>query len=370
MSPLLHLTTAAEWGAALTSGVVAPPSLRPPPEGGVGFVHLSTPDQVALPATRIFAGSRDLLLLVLDPARLGVEVRFEPGVPGDPDAMRFPHAYGPVPVTAVLAVAPYRPGPDGTFDAPTLPSIDAAGRLAVLEPSLLRRAASSEMPVTGGVAVLTASVPASQHHNQLLIDGMTDAATVIADADRTLGEAGLSHRRVLLTGDHLAATAAGLAERRWDVEALVGMAAPAGGASTGRVEQLDLDALRPMWDAMWRRGIPGIDDAAVAQLSDRYRAEEPVIDLRYLAVREAGAVVASCLLKIDGATALLDAVNTGPAHRGRGHGDALVTEALALAGAAGCDLVVLEAAATDWPRHWYARRGFVEVTGSWTANSG
>jgi hypothetical protein len=34
-----------------------------------------------------------------------------------------------------------------------------------------------------------------------------------------------------------------------------------------------------------------------------------------------------------------------------------------LAAAAGCDLVVLEAVADDWPRNWYARRGF-EVVGS------
>ena len=52
---------------------------------------------------------------------------------------------------------------------------------------------------------------------------------------------------------------------------------------------------------------------------------------------------------------------TDPDHRGRGHGDALVARALELAGAAGCDLVVLEASADDWPRHWYARRGFAEV---------
>ena len=61
--------------------------------------------------------------------------------------------------------------------------------------------------------------------------------------------------------------------------------------------------------------------------------------MRYLAVRDGGDVVAAAVLKIDGATAGLDAVGTDPAHRGRGHGDALVTEALALAAAAGCDVV-------------------------------
>jgi uncharacterized protein (DUF952 family) len=114
-SPLLHISNAAEWEAMRAAGVVAPPSLEE-----VGFVHLSTPEQVALPANRIYAGRTDLLLLVLDPDRIGVEVRYEPGVPGDPESMRFPHAYGPIPTSAVVRVQPYPPGADGSFGPPDL----------------------------------------------------------------------------------------------------------------------------------------------------------------------------------------------------------------------------------------------------------
>ena len=112
---LLHLSTAAEWDRARVAGVVAPPSLAE-----VGFVHLSTPDQVTLPANRLFRRRADVVLLVIDPARIGVEVRWEPGVPGDPESMRFPHAYGEVPTTAVLRALPYGPGPDGDFAPPDL----------------------------------------------------------------------------------------------------------------------------------------------------------------------------------------------------------------------------------------------------------
>ncbi len=113
---LLHLIDRAGWSAAQAAGVIAPL-----PSTGVDFVHLSTPDQVALPANRLFGGRDDVLLLVLDPARIGHEVRWEPGTHGDPAAMRFPHAYGPVPVAAVLAVLDYRPGADGRFADPDLP---------------------------------------------------------------------------------------------------------------------------------------------------------------------------------------------------------------------------------------------------------
>ena len=113
--PLLHLIDPAGWAAARAAGALAPPSLTE-----VGFVHLSNADQVALPANRMFAGRQDLLLLVLDPELIDVEVRWEPGTHGDPGEMRFPHAYGPVPIAAVRAVLPYRPSADGTFSRPEL----------------------------------------------------------------------------------------------------------------------------------------------------------------------------------------------------------------------------------------------------------
>jgi ribosomal protein S18 acetylase RimI-like enzyme len=85
-------------------------------------------------------------------------------------------------------------------------------------------------------------------------------------------------------------------------------------------------------------------------------------------VRDAGRVVAAGQLRVDGATAAVDSVLTDPAARRRGYGDAVLARALDLAAAAGCDLVVLEAAADDWPRHWYARRGFETVGSVWEAS--
>jgi len=69
-----------------------------------------------LPANRLFAGRVDLVLLYLDPDRLGAPVRWEPGAPDDPAAMLFPHLYGPLPADAVVDVRPYVPGTDGRFE--------------------------------------------------------------------------------------------------------------------------------------------------------------------------------------------------------------------------------------------------------------
>ena len=241
--------------------------------------------------------------------------------------------------------------------------MDPAARAARLPVSIVRRMATAAVPVAGGVALRTAPVPYSYQHNALFLDAPVDAATVVAEADRAL--VGLDHRAVALFGDGLADTAIALGRRGWSVDAQAGMTARPAGVPTGRVEQVDLAAVRPLWDDDWRRA--GLPEAAVAQLSDRYTLEEQVVDVRYLAVRDRGDVVAAAVLKLDGATAALDAVGTDPAHRGRGHGDALVSEALALAAAAGCDVIGLDASLDDWPRLWYARRGFAETSRSWFA---
>ncbi|AYF79437.1 DUF952 domain-containing protein [Nocardia yunnanensis] len=107
---LLHICSRQEWENARAAGEYRTPDL---PE--TGFIHLSAPYQAHLPANRVFAGRTDLVLLHLDPARLGAPVKWEPGVPADPESMRFPHLYGPLPLAAVRAVTDFRPGPDGSF---------------------------------------------------------------------------------------------------------------------------------------------------------------------------------------------------------------------------------------------------------------
>ena len=113
---LLHLISAADWAEVRRTG-----EIRPLP--GTGFVHLSTAEQVRLPAERLFAGRHDVLLLDVDPA--GLDVRWEPGLPTDPGSMLFPHAYGTVPVSAVRAVTPYLPGPGGFDDPPSDRTVSA-----------------------------------------------------------------------------------------------------------------------------------------------------------------------------------------------------------------------------------------------------
>lgn len=109
VSVLLHICSSAEWAQARRRGEHRPDSLR-----DAGFVHLSTPQQVHLPANRLYAGRTDLILLHIDTSRLEAPLRWEPGDATDP-AMLFPHLYGPVPTSAVIAVTEYHAGGDGRF---------------------------------------------------------------------------------------------------------------------------------------------------------------------------------------------------------------------------------------------------------------
>jgi uncharacterized protein (DUF952 family) len=108
---LVHLCSADEWDQAQSGAELRPESLDQ-----VGFIHLSAQHQVHLPANRLFAGRVDLVLLYVDPDRLGYPVRWEPGVACDPAAMLFPHLYGPLRPAAVVDVRPYVPGSDGRFE--------------------------------------------------------------------------------------------------------------------------------------------------------------------------------------------------------------------------------------------------------------
>jgi len=65
-----------------------------------GFIHFSTEAQVAETARRHFAGQLDLVVVAVEAAELGSELRWEPSRGGE----LFPHLYGPLPLTAVRSV--------------------------------------------------------------------------------------------------------------------------------------------------------------------------------------------------------------------------------------------------------------------------
>lgn len=112
MNFIFHIATAGDWERARRDGAYATSTIgRTLAEEG--FIHASQAFQVADVANRYYRGvPDDLVVLVIDPARVRAPVRFE-RVPGAPEP--FPHIYGPLNPDAVVAARPLAPGPDGTF---------------------------------------------------------------------------------------------------------------------------------------------------------------------------------------------------------------------------------------------------------------
>jgi uncharacterized protein (TIGR00299 family) protein len=102
---LLHIVERERWDAV--EGAYEPASLD-----SDGFVHLSPVDRVLGVAAYNHADADDPLVLVVDPAKLDAEVRYE-----EMESGAFPHAYGPLDREAVVETHPL-PREDGQFVLP------------------------------------------------------------------------------------------------------------------------------------------------------------------------------------------------------------------------------------------------------------
>lgn len=110
MTRIFHITTDEEWQQASRLGTYAPESLK-----GRGFIHCSYAEQLLRVASSLFRGWVGLVLLEIEPSRLGCDVVCE-DLDGGQEV--FPHIYGPVPSTAVVAVHALPCDEDGLFSLP------------------------------------------------------------------------------------------------------------------------------------------------------------------------------------------------------------------------------------------------------------
>ncbi len=118
---IYHITSRTEWGEARKHGEYRAPSLETE-----GFIHCSTSGQVLSVAEKYYAGQSELLLLVIDEARLSSDLKWEPPSggappPGVPEGDPFPHIYGPINLDAVIRAVDLETGPDGRYKSPIEP---------------------------------------------------------------------------------------------------------------------------------------------------------------------------------------------------------------------------------------------------------
>ncbi|MBD0690654.1 GNAT family N-acetyltransferase [Streptomyces sp. CBMA123] len=245
---------------------------------------------------------------------------------------------------------------------------DLLARVSAFRAAFARRQAAEllELPEFPGVfAVRDAEHVLSHEHNQLIVTGPgTDPAELPGLAERWLGQ----RRQYAITvldqecGERAAPV---LAEAGYEDGAAVvlaretaGCALPEPAARPTEFAELREAVLRQQSE--WHEG-----EELIRQLTDRrptrLRGAERV---HFLAARAADGEIAAWVdLYLEPAAGLaqVEDLVTAAAHRGAGHGDTLLASGLALAAAAGIPQLFLLADAADWPREWYARRGFTEI---------
>ncbi|MEU5880870.1 DUF952 domain-containing protein [Spirillospora sp. NPDC047279] len=101
---LLHIAERRHWESARQAGVSYAWSTLGVTLAEEGFIHCSADlSQAKGVLDRFYTAvdPADLVLLTIDVAKLGAEVRHEPA-----DGQLFPHIYGPIPLPAVIDVRP------------------------------------------------------------------------------------------------------------------------------------------------------------------------------------------------------------------------------------------------------------------------
>ena len=231
-----------------------------------------------------------------------------------------------------------------------------------------RRAAGRQVPFRFGTAYLRDELPRVWSRNYLSLDHGLDEATpglLAVEADRVLGEAGVTHRKLeVLDAAAGARLAPGLAKLGWQVECDVVMVAgrePDRDVDLSSAEEVSQDELEPVW-AEANRDEGHIDDEdVIRELAEGKRVLASAIDVRFFGARAEGEIGAYCELYSLAGTSQIENVLTLQRHRNRGLARAVVLRALAASRTSGSDLTFLLANRDDWPKELYRKLGFDEV---------
>jgi len=234
---------------------------------------------------------------------------------------------------------------------------------------VMRARAQQVVDVADGVWALLSPAHANSFvHNTLLVRRDPGGEQLVAWADEILGGAGLAHRHVVLKCRASDATLAALAAAGYSVEPEVVMSRP---SALGPlpvpadvvVEQVDPPATSDFESRLWREEwVPGIGDDELSDLVSRRTTMDVAGPYLTFAIRDAdGTIVAAADMAVRGDGAEIDGVATWPEHRGHAYGDALIGRCVVEAIDRGIPHLHLEALTDDWPRHWYARRGWAEL---------
>jgi uncharacterized protein (DUF952 family) len=106
MNYIYHIADRAEWGLAQRHGNYSHPSLKQE-----GFIHCSTASQVEATANLYFANETQIVILVIDVAKLKSPLKYEMATRGE----EFPHVFGAINTDSVVTTKVFIREADGQF---------------------------------------------------------------------------------------------------------------------------------------------------------------------------------------------------------------------------------------------------------------
>ncbi|MHB8106369.1 MAG: DUF952 domain-containing protein [Candidatus Cryosericum sp.] len=105
---IYHIETEGLWQQAVLDGEYLPENFE-----SDGFIHCAALEQVTDVANKYYRGKDDLLLLCIGQKLLNAETLWELS-----DGLYYPHIFGSLNLSAVVAALPLRCDSDGTFRLP------------------------------------------------------------------------------------------------------------------------------------------------------------------------------------------------------------------------------------------------------------
>lgn len=241
---------------------------------------------------------------------------------------------------------------------------DPMQRASAFERAAAVAAAERVVEVDGGVAIFRDDLPSVWSLNLVWFDvvpATATAASLAVQADTMQGEAGLSHRQIVVADEQAGARLAdGFSALRWTVSASLYMARQrlSDRPSNADVRDLDEPGQRPFRERLLRELPDGYTDDVIYQLRDAKRAVSAAVPTRWFAAYVDGEPASICELYVLGRTAQIEDVSTLEEYRNRGLASAVILRAVEEAQAAGAEFVFLVADEDDWPKHLYERLGF------------
>ena len=233
------------------------------------------------------------------------------------------------------------------------------GRIADFRASCARRQAAHTRELPGAFAVFDDALAHSRDNNPLVVEGSVDPEGLPALAEEVLGQ--LPYREITLLRHGLRESCAGpLLRAGYRHSVALVMLHTASDPVGGSAHDISLDDLRAPLTRQLPRLVPGIDEEAVRHLVERRVARQrSAHTVRFLGTRAAdGTLAAWADLYADphrGIAQIEDLV-TAEEYLGQGYGDDVLRTALRRTLAYPTRFLLADA--EDWPRSWYARRGF------------